>query len=143
FQPSTLDAIDQYRQRHGFTFNDILLAAFYDGLQRIIRPASGTVCCVLNTYDLRRYEASSAPARVANYSSFVNCNVRLDEGMPFAELIRRVRDAMAGRKRHFPGITEGPFIWPLFRFVPLAISRRVVGALLQHRGESIPVMTNV
>lgn len=143
FQPATLDVIEAYRHQHGVTFNDILLAAFYHAMQRIIKPASGTVCCVLNTYDLRRYEKAPAPARVANYSSFVNCNVRLDRGLSFQSLILRVREAMAERKRHFPGITEGPFIWPLFRFVPFALARRVVAALLQHRGESIPVLTNV
>lgn len=143
FQPATLDVIEAYRRQHGVTFNDILLAAFYHALQRIIKPESGTECCVLNTYDLRRYEKALAPDRVANYSSFVNCNVRLERGLGFQSLILRVRAAMTERKRHFPGITEGPFIWPLFRFVPFALARRVVAALLQHRGESIPVLTNV
>lgn len=142
-KPETLVLIDAYRRRHQVTFNDILLAAFYFSLQQIIRPASGTVCCVLNTYDLRRYEPPTAPDRVANYSSFVNCNVRLDAGLPFGQLIQRVQAAMSERKRRFPGITEGPFIWPLLKLLPFALARRVLTALLQHRGESIPVLTNV
>lgn len=143
FQASTLASLESYRKQHGFTFNDILLAAFYSALQGIIKPASGTLCCVLNTYDLRRYEESPAPDRVANFSSFINSNVQLDADMPFRLLIERVRDAMADRKRHFPGITEGPFIWPLFKLLPFALARRLIATLLQHRGESIPVLTNV
>lgn len=143
FSESTLDQMEAWRRRQGFTFNDVLLAAFYHALQCIIRPPSGTVCCVLNTYDLRRYEGQAAPARVANYSSFINCNVKLETGLPFRELVMRVAKAMADRKQHYPGITEGPFIWPLLRLLPFAVARRVLTALLRHRGESIPVLTNV
>ena len=50
---------------------------------------------------------------------------------------------MAERKRHYPGITEGPFIWPIFHFLPFGVARFVVEKLLAHRGENIPVLTNV
>ena len=143
FHPHTLALIDRYRQQEGVTFNDILLASFYHALAQIIQPSSGVECCVLNTYDLRRYEKAPAPDRVANYSSFVNCNVRMDRGMSFRRLVKRVSRAMTERKRHFPGITEGPFVWPLLRFVPFFLAKRALAFLLQHRGESIPVLTNV
>lgn len=143
FDPRTLALIHEYRKRAGFTFNDILLAAFYHALQQIVKPASGTTCCVLNTYDLRRYETDGSVDRVANYSSFINSNVTLEADLPFVELIARVRDAMAARKQHYPGITEGPFVWPVFKLLPFPWARALLSALLRHRGEHIPVLTNV
>ena len=143
FKRHTLVRIKAYRKQAGCTFNDILLAAFYDSLQKIIAPKTGTTCCVLNTYDLRRYEDGKGPERVANYSSFVNSNVKLEQNLPFSSLIDRVRKAMASRKAHFPGITEGPFIWPLFKLLPFPWARTLVSSLMQRRGEHIPVLTNV
>ena len=143
FDSRTLALINAYRKRVGFTFNDILLAAFYHAMQQIIKPVSGTTCCVLNTYDLRRYETGTPVDRVANYSSFINSNVKLEENLPFATLIERVRDAMAARKRHYPGITEGPFVWPVFKLLPFSWARALMSVLLRHRGEHVPVLTNV
>lgn len=143
FSPATFHSLQDFRRRQGFSFNDLMLAAFYSGLHAIIHPAVDDCFCVLNTYDLRRYEGPDAVARVANYSSFVNANVRMEKDLPFLTLAERVREAMSERKRHFPGITEGPFIWPIFRFLPFSMARLLVEKLLQHRGEDIPVMTNV
>lgn len=143
FSPATLAAMTEFRHQQGFSFNDLILAAFYDGLYAIIQPARDNTFCVLNTYDLRRYEPAGAPDRVANYSSFVNSNVAMETGLPFVTLVQRVRTAMAERKRHYPGITEGPFIWPIFHFLPFGVARFVVEKLLAHRGEDIPVLTNV
>ena len=143
FKNHTLARIKSYRRQTGCTFNDILLAAFYDSLQKIIAPKSGTTCCVLNTYDLRRYEYGTGPERVANYSSFVNSNVKLERNLPFSALVGRVQSAMAARKRHLPGITEGPFIWPVFKLLPFSWARTLVSSLMQRRGEHIPVLTNV
>ena len=143
FSPKTLAAMTAFRQPLGFSFNDLVLAAYYEALYRVIQPARDNSFCVMNTYDLRRYESSDAPARVANYSSFVNSNVAMEKGMSFRTLVERVRAAMAERKRHFPGITEGPFIWPLFQFLPFGFARWAVEKLMQRRGEDVPVMTNV
>lgn len=143
FQPATLATLNAFRSGRGFSFNDLVLAAFYDALHDIIRPPRENTFCVLNTYDLRRYEPAGAVERVANYSSFVNSNVAVNAALPFPDLVQRVHSAMTERKQHYPGITEGPFIWPIFQLLPFGLARFVVEKLLHHRGESIPVMTNV
>lgn len=143
FQPATMAAIHTYRAQHGLTLNDIILGAYYKALYDMIEPEESRPFCVLNTYDLRRYEGPTGPARVANYSSFINTNVILNSSSSMADAARGVSRAMAKRKSRYPGITEGPFIWPIMTLLPFAVSKRLVSALLKHRGECIPVLTNV
>ena len=142
-EPATLHAMNLYRKQQGLSFNDILLGAYYKALYEIIQPQGQGPFCVLNTYDLRRYEDSGAPNRVANYSSFINTNVRLQQGSSLAQAARSVSKSINTRKARYPGITEGPFIWPLLTFLPFTIGSFVVKKLLKHRGEKIPVFTNV
>ncbi|HAG96704.1 MAG: hypothetical protein ACPGZU_01930 [Ketobacter sp.] len=142
-RPSTLQALNRYRKLHDLSFNDVLLGAYYKALYEIIQPSGKGPYCVLNTYDLRRYEQAGAPNRVANYSSFINTNVRLQADTSLAAAARAVSHAINTRKARYPGITEGPFIWPLLTFLPFPIGSFIVKGLLKHRGEKIPVFTNV
>ncbi|RLT96883.1 hypothetical protein [Ketobacter sp.] len=141
--PRTLQALTRFRRQHGLSFNDVLLGAYYLALHEQIQPEHQGPFCVLNTYDLRRYETDKAPHRVANYSSFINTNVTLSAGSTLLQVARAVQDAIHQRKQHYPGITEGPFIWPLLTFLPFGLGSRIVKFLLKHRGEKIPVFTNV
>ena len=141
--PATLIALNQFRKQHKLSFNDVLLGAYYLALHEWIQPRNTGPFCVLNTYDLRRYEADNAPDRVANYSSFINSNIVLQSDANLLQAALAVRDAIGQRKIHFPGITEGPFIWPLLTFLPFKLGSSIVKFLLKHRGEKIPVFTNV
>lgn len=143
FNPSTFYQIKDLRAQHNLTFNDILLGAYYCALHDIIQPKKETLFCVLNTFDLRRHESAPCPDRVANYSSFVNSNVHLKQRWNFIDVCQRVKSSLDQRKAHYPGMTEGPFIWPLLSGLPFSISSTIVKALLKHRGEKIPVFTNV
>jgi NRPS condensation-like uncharacterized protein len=143
FSPSTLRAINGYRKKHNLTFNDIVLGAYYKALYNAIKPPKAKLFCVLNTFDLRRFEPSNAPNRVANYSSFVNTNVFMDNNTDFAQAAQGVNQSIKQRKAHYPGMTEGPFIWPILTFLPFPIASFIVKQLLKHRGETIPVFTNV
>lgn len=143
FSSNTLLHINRYRKRAGLTFNDILLGAYYKALYEIIKPAKAGPYCILNTYDLRRYEDSSGPDRVANYSSFINTNVTMNARSSLEEVATSVNQSISDRKSHYPGITEGPFIWPLLTFLPFSVGSFIVKQLLKHRGERIPVFTNV
>lgn len=143
FKEQTFSQVRGLRRLYNLTFNDILLGAYYCSLQEIIQPTKNNLYCVLNTYDLRRQELNPQFERVANYSSFVNSNVPLNENVDFIATCKQVKQALDQRKAHYPGMTEGPFILPLFSCLPFAISSRVVKALLKHRGERIPVFTNV
>ena len=143
FSEATLQAITQYRKKAGLTFNDILLGAYYKALYDIIQPARKGPFCILNTYDLRRYETEDAPDRVANYSSFINTNVSMDAKTDFVGAAQGVHRSINDRKNHYPGMTEGPFIWPILTFLPFAVGSFIVKQLLKHRGERIPVFTNV
>jgi len=141
--PSSLGDIIRLRQIHQLTFNDILLAAYYLSLYDIIKPKQSKPFCVLNTYDLRRYEDNHAPDRVANYSSFINTNVPIVDDDCLISAAKKVQQSIGQRKARYPGITEGPFIWPLLTLLPFQFGRFIVTRLLKHRGEKIPVFTNV
>lgn len=141
--PNALTALNQFRKRNRLSFNDVLLGAYYLALYEWIQPQDEGPFCVLNTYDLRRYEKDNAPDRVANYSSFINSNIVLQPDTSLLQAALAVRDAIGQRKDHFPGITEGPFIWPLLTFLPFRLGSGIVKFLLKHRGEKIPVFTNV
>ncbi|RLU03234.1 MAG: hypothetical protein D9N11_05170 [Ketobacter sp.] len=141
--PGTLATLNLFRKQYQLSFNDVLLGAYYLALYEWIQPQSDGPFCVLNTYDLRRYEADNAPDRVANYSSFINSNIVLQPNASLLQAALAVRDAVGQRKHHFPGITEGPFIWPLLTFLPFKLGSAIVKFLLKHRGEKIPVFTNV
>lgn len=143
FAPATMQAIYHYRKQAGLSFNDILLGAYYKALYDIIQPRKAGPYCILNTFDLRRYETVGAPDRVANYSSFINTNVSMEAGTDFAAAALSVHQSISERKAHFPGMTEGPFIWPILTFLPFALGSFIVKQLLKHRGERIPVFTNV
>ena len=142
-----MQALNQFRQTHKLSFNDVLLGSYYLALHELIKPQKRGPFCILNTYDLRRYEKDHptgiAPDRVANYSSFINTNIFPQADTNLLQAAMAVQRAISQRKSHYPGITEGPFIWPLLTFLPFSIGSRIVKFLLKHRGEKIPVFTNV
>ena len=143
FDRETFSALEAYRKDKGYTVNDMLLGAYYYALFELIEPVIKGPYSVLNTFDLRRYEGRDAPLRVANYSSFINTNVPIQEDDGYMAVVEKVAAVVKDRKSRYPGITEGPFIWPLFSCLPFALAKRIVAALLKRRGERIPVFTNV
>lgn len=143
FSADSMDMLHTYRKKHDLSFNDMVLGAYYLSLYEVIKPKHPKTFCVLNTFDLRRYEGMDGPHRVANYSSFINTNVKLNDNTSFLEAAKAVRQSINERKGRYPGITEGPYIWPIMTFLPFSWARKVVAMLLKHRGECIPVMTNV
>lgn len=143
FDVSTFAAINTYRNRLKATVNDVMLAAYYQSLYKIIQPEKSGPYCVLNTYDLRNHLPTNSVPRAANYSSFINTNIDMQEDTPFNEIVQQVQSSIGEQKENYPGLGEAPALWFLFRFLPFSLAQYVFKLILRARGGTVPVFTNV
>lgn len=143
FSTSTYTALNFYRRKLNATVNDVMLAAYFQSLYKIIQPENNGPFCVLNTYDLRKYLPIDSEPRAANYSSFINSNLYLQADTPFDEIVKRVKASISEQKKNYPGLGEAPPLWFLFSFLPFYLAKNIFEKLLRTRGGTVPVFTNV
>ena len=113
-------AIQAFGREHGATINDVVVAAYYQALIELIRPAENVPLRLRTTADLRRYLPSGRAEALCNLSGFSHPN--LGPGLPrsFAELTGRVRDEMNRHKSGWIGLGDIAVLGPLVTLLPFS-----------------------
>ena len=140
---STFDAIRAYGKRYRATVNDVVLAAYYRALAKVIQAAPGTSLCIGVTIDLRRYVPSEEASGICNLSGFAVSNIGCEIGADLGETLVKVRDDMNAKKANWPGLDRiAPIVAP-FKLLPYAVVKKVVYHILEgmpEQNEQRPAM---
>ncbi|MFL0196614.1 WS/DGAT domain-containing protein [Clostridium sp. WILCCON 0269] len=124
--PSRFELLKKYSKKHSVTINDIILAAYYRILYKILnlnRNDSLTIPCMV---DLRRYLPNKKASGICNLSSMIMCNIGSDIGNNFEETVRKVSAEMNKKKRAFPGLNGLSTLNLLFKFLPFFTVKKII-----------------
>lgn len=108
-----------YGADHEATVNDLVNAAYVDGLLSWIRPAADVPLRLRNTVDLRRYLPGGRTEAVCNCSSFTyqNLGPACAGGTDLPTLVSRVREEMRAQKAGPLGLPDWAVTAPVLHLV--------------------------
>ena len=118
--------LKEYAKGHSATVNDVVLAAYYRVLYKIVdirQDESLTVPCMV---DLRRYLPDKKADGICNLSSMIMCNIGPGVGKSFEETVTRVNKEMDVRKKGYAGLHGLSTLNTIFRFLPFSTVRELV-----------------
>ena len=87
-----------------FTVNDVVLAAYYRTLYRLLGIRRDVPLNISCSVDLRRYLPGKKAKAICNLSSWILCDIILGEAETFDDTAGRVHEVMEERKRNLPGL---------------------------------------
>lgn len=132
--------LKKYSEEHLVTINDIILAAYYRVLYKIIdiKPSDSlTIPCMV---DLRRYIPDKKAKGICNLTSMIMCNIGSDLGKDFDETVKKVSKEMNKNKDGFPGLYGLSSLNLLFKLVPFKAAKKLIS---KHYGNPMIGMTNI
>jgi NRPS condensation-like uncharacterized protein len=142
--PERFRSIREYARQYSGTINDLILAAYFRALYRIIQPDLSMPLRAFVTVDLRRYIPSESAAAICNLSSSVFPNIGNDLGTNLGETMIRVVKKMNELKGAMPGLTIFAMLTIPFKVLPYGSLKQLVHGLMESAGgASAPGFTNM
>lgn len=120
------EALKRYSKSHSVTINDIILAAYYRVLYKMLNLNKDTSLTIPNMVDLRRYIPGKKASGICNLSSMIMCNIGCDIGNNFDETVKKVHDAMYNKKNGYAGLHGLSTLNLLFKFLPFSEVRKLI-----------------
>jgi NRPS condensation-like uncharacterized protein len=149
--PARVQALNQYRRRHGATVHEVLMAGYFRAAYATLGHEGTGPLPMGVTVDLRRYLRRDRPDAVCNLSGVSRVWVDPSQGT-FDDTLREVRAGMSEKRASHAGIEYLPFIlsFPVLRTVadnlPLAFiksrAQRMAGRF-QQSGRVAVAMANL
>jgi NRPS condensation-like uncharacterized protein len=99
-----LAAVRAYAHAHSATVNDVLLAAWYRAVYRLVQPPAGTPLAVATHINLRRHLPGGRAGAIANLSQMVSTNIGVELGATLADTMALVQAEMARVKAAPPSL---------------------------------------
>lgn len=104
FSAEKFERLKSYGKIHAVTINDIVLAAFFRALNRMLDEEQREALTIPCMVDLRRYLPGKSADGICNLASMVSCHIGPTTGESFDETVSRVHAAMDRRKSGYPGL---------------------------------------
>jgi NRPS condensation-like uncharacterized protein len=124
--PDKFRLLKAYAKEHSATVNDLIMAAYYRTLSKLLdlKPnQSLTIPCAI---DLRRYLSNRNTAGICNLTSMIVCNIGPYIGADFEETLTKVNQAMNVQKKNYPGLHGLSTLNILFKVLPFAMLRKFI-----------------
>jgi len=102
--PGRLASIHAYARAQGATVNDVLLAAWYRAVYRLVQPPPGTPLATPTHIDLRRHLPGRRAGAIANLSQMTATCIGAELGATLADTVALVHAEMARIKAAPPAI---------------------------------------
>ncbi|MDR3293215.1 MAG: condensation domain-containing protein [Clostridiales bacterium] len=125
-------AIRKYCKAHGFTFNDVILAAYLIALMKHVRFEEGqslAIDCVLN---LRRYMPQDMEINFCNLVSKIKVSLGNDLGATFHDTCKLVHEFMDRTKNDLGGLGGLTLLNLMDRIFPFAIGKILIKIFYQN-----------
>ncbi|HWQ42157.1 MAG TPA: condensation domain-containing protein [Desulfosporosinus sp.] len=98
-----LDILSRYGKERGATINDLILAAMYRAMFKLLQPPYGIPMDIGLTVDLRRYLPDNKAQAIRNFSGGIILRVPRIHGESFEGTLSRVVSVMKRKKNANPG----------------------------------------
>jgi len=140
--PATFAPVHSFCRQHGFSINDVLIAAFCRALFDIIKPEPGIPLRLRMTADQRRLLPSGMGEGISNLSGGYVLRLIGGLGDTLEETARRVQKEIDSLKKDFLGL--GPWItMPLLKWIPFAWTKKLVHRLFVKMKDTQPLPPRV
>lgn len=120
------EMIKRYSKTNSVTINDIILAAYYRALFKILNLSDNEQLTIPCMMDLRRYLEKREPYGIFNLSSMIICNLSCVKGESFEDTVKRVNAEMSKKKNGFPGLHGLSTLNLLFNFLPFSVVKKII-----------------
>jgi NRPS condensation-like uncharacterized protein len=131
--------IHAYSKGQGATVNDVVLAAYFRVLTRLL-ACEGKVLNLPIMIDMRRYLEDKSLHALTNLSSTVIVSIAVDKGEAFDLTLKKVSEAMKAKKDNYLGLSTFLKLDTLYK----VCGRRLAYGLLQkHLNNPLICMTNI
>jgi NRPS condensation-like uncharacterized protein len=118
--PERTATVLAYAGQKGAWLNDVLLAAYFRALARLIGPSEAVPALTIPV-DLRKYLPAGDRPRIANFSASFTMALKEGIGDSLDDTLERVRAASAETKRGLPGLDQAASLSALADRVPFRI----------------------
>ena len=102
--PERFERLKKYGKSHTVTINDIVLAAYFRALNRMLCKEQSEALTIPCMVDLRRYLHGKKADGICNLTAMISCRIGTTDGEGFDETVSRVSTAMNRRKSDYPGL---------------------------------------
>lgn len=137
--PQRFEGLKRYGKSHSVTINDIVLAAYFRALNRMLSREECEALTIPCMVDLRRYLPGKKADGICNLASMVHCRIGATEGESFDETVSRVHAVMDRRKSGYPGL-NGLSALRMADKLPFWLTRRLLG---EHYANPLIGITNI
>lgn len=137
--PERLKRLKTYGKLHAVTINDIVLAAYFRALNRILDAESCRALTIPCMVDLRRYLPGRRADGICNLASMITCRIGATEGESFGQTVAKVNAVMNRRKSRYPGL-NGLSSLRILYCLPFEKARAI---LKKHYANPMIGMTNI
>ncbi|MDA8336816.1 MAG: condensation domain-containing protein [Peptococcaceae bacterium] len=140
-----VQALADFAEKNGASTNDLILAAYYRALFKMIDPPYGKPQEILITLDLRRHFGADRVDAVNNLSSAVATRIAREPAESFAETLAKVSRGMTAAKSNLPGIA----VAVLFGLLSLLSYEQNVAmvqrlkSFMDQTGRFSPILSNI
>jgi len=104
--PHQFQVIKKHCRKYGVTINDIMIAAFFRSLDKLIQPSPSIPLRLVTTVDLRRYLPTKKGEAICNLSGKFEINIGSTLGNNLAETVFLVHNKMKERKNDCFGLGD-------------------------------------
>jgi NRPS condensation-like uncharacterized protein len=124
-------AIKSAGKKCGATVNDVVLAACYRVLYKMINPGPEVSMRMFVTVDMRRYIPSGKAGAICNLSSSVFPDIGNEIGQNLEETVSKVTSKMNRLKDDLPGLSIFLYTFIPFKLLPFSIVKHKVHEMMR------------
>ncbi|MGD0854854.1 MAG: hypothetical protein ABSA18_03520 [Dehalococcoidia bacterium] len=138
--PDRFEKIKSAGEKLGATVNDVVLAACYRVLYKMINPGPEVSMRMFVTVDMRRYIPSGKADAICNLASSVFPDIGSEIGQNLEETVSKVTSRMSRLKDDLPGLSIFLYTFIPFKLLPFSIVKRKVHEMMRpgDNGRSFP-----
>lgn len=117
--------LKEYGKEHKVTINDIILAAYYRVLYKMMNIPDGESLRIPCTVDLRRYHPNRKRVGFCNLSSLIATDIASGEEK-FEETVEKTNHIMNAKKNSFPGLSGFVELSLMYKLLPYAKFKKLI-----------------
>jgi len=126
FKSGRLDAVRDFGKSRGATVNDVILAAYFRAVHRVVGEDGRQNKRILVNTGMRQYLKRTPAAEIANLSDFVYCSIGKDIGSGLDGTLALVKEEMDRQKNAYPGLHGLAFREIVFSLAPYSLLKAKV-----------------
>jgi NRPS condensation-like uncharacterized protein len=122
---SRFHVLKDYSKKRHVTINDIILAAYFRALYRVLGRHQDKSLAIPCAIDLRRFLPEGKAGAICNLTATIICDIGADVGDSFDATVVKVKRDMDEKKNNFSGLGGLAMLGVLIKLLPYEIAKKL------------------